>query len=389
MINIEDKEKCCVCSSCANICPYNCISLISDKEGFLYPYVDKDKCIECGMCEKACPILYKSNIVRENVAYISFANENNIRTNSSSGGIFPVIAEFILDNKGIVFGAAFDLNFEVHHIGIYDKKDLSKLMGSKYVQSDMGTIYKEARDELLCGRKVLFSGTPCQIAGLKKFLKKEYENLFTIDLLCHGVPSPKLWEKYLRDQEELYGASIENISMRKKTLGWRLFSMNIQFDNGDIYSKNLKEDRFMRLFLNNICLRPSCYNCEFKDVNRNSDITLGDCWGIEKYMPYMDDDMGTSVIITHSKKGQEILRQISGRITIQEAILDKAVRPDSDSRKSVNRHVNISEFYKKLNDGESTIQLIELIKPSLYEMLVNKLKKLIKKINGKLKDIGR
>lgn len=190
---------------------------------------------------------------------------------------------------GVVFGAAFDDDFLVHHIAIESIEDLKLLQGSKYLQSKIQNKYKEAQDFLNKGRKVLFSGTACQIAGLKSFLRKEYDNLFAIDVLCHGVPSQKAWQKYLEDKEKKYDSSLNKIEFRNKATGWKEYSVKIAFSNSKTYTEIFPVDDYMKLFLCNICLRPSCYDCKFKSLNRPSDITLGDCWGVESYMPDMDD----------------------------------------------------------------------------------------------------
>lgn len=377
MIQIKEKKNCCGCAACANICPKNCILMQEDSEGFLYPNVQENKCVQCGACEKVCPVLNKKNKVETNKAYVSYASQNEVRLNSSSGGIFPLLAEIILDNNGIVFGAAFDENYEVHQIEINSKADLFKLCGSKYMQSRIEYTYYDVKKYLLDNKKVLYSGTACQIAGLKQYLDHNYKKLFTIDVLCHGVPSPKVWRRYLTEQQNEYGDLASSIYFRNKKYGWNAYSINIQFKNKKEYNCLFHEDRFMRLFLSNICLRPSCYNCKFKDINRISDITLGDCWGIKTYMPEMDDNRGTSVVITHSLKGEELLDKIKEKLVIKEAVLDIVLPPNADSRKSVMEHPSRKKFFEEFNRGTSTKQLISLLKLNLVKRMKNKLKKFL------------
>lgn len=380
MIDILDKKKCCGCSACVSICPKQCISMKIDEEGFAYPKVNKDICVECGLCKKTCPVIRDEYTKDVNVkAYVSYTNDYETRIKSSSGGLFSMFAEEILNENGIVFGAAFDDKFLVYHIAITDIKDLKLFQGSKYLQSNIGDSYKKAKDFLDKGRKVLFSGTACQIAALKAFLGKEYGNLFTIDVLCHGVPSPKVWQRYVKEKESEYKSLAKNIEFRNKTEGWKKFSIKIDFKDSKSYRENLNIDDYMKLFLRNICLRPSCHDCKFKSLNRPSDITLGDCWGIEKYMPDMDDDKGTSVVLVHSESGQEMLNSLKDKISLKEAEVDRALSPNADSRKSVKPHPNREKFFNKLNKGDSISKLVKLTEPSFKKRIIKKVKRIIRK----------
>lgn len=288
----------------------------------------------------------------------------------------------ILDQKGWVFGAAFDENMLVSHIGINDISELRKLQGSKYLQSRTERCYFEAEKALKSGKQVLYTGTACEIAGLKKYLRKDYPNLFTVDILCHGVPSPKVWQRYLKDQEKLYNGKIRKVSLRQKSMGWKAFSTELIFDNKKKYEEVFTKDAYMQLFLKNICLRPSCYDCKFKSLDRDSDLTIGDCWGIEKYMPDMDDDRGTSVILVHSEQGKEMLRECEASLVLREAEVNRALPPSADSRKSVSLHQNRCKLFKKLNRGKSTQQLLRLTEESILTKVRRKVKR---KIKGLLK----
>lgn len=293
MIQINDKKDCCGCGACMLSCPSECISLKEDKEGFLYPHVNAELCINCGACERSCPVLnceLSEGVLPD--AYVAYADDDVLRENSSSGGMFSLFAENILNSGGVVFGAAFDSDFTVHHIVVESVDELSKLRGSKYLQSRTENAFKEAEDYLKSGRKVLYTGTACQIAGLKRYLKRDYTNLYTVDVLCHGVPSPKVWKKYLEEQEKTHGAAVRRTFFRNKKYGWKTYAVSLDFSNETVYERIFKEDSFMKLFLGNICLRPSCHDCKFKGLSRPSDITIGDCWGIEKIMSDMDDDKG-------------------------------------------------------------------------------------------------
>ena len=253
MIEITDKENCCGCHACYNICPRKAISMIEDKKGFKYPVIDKEKCIECNLCKNVCPILTKKTEKRKNKAWIMYNKNKKERINSSSGGIFILLAKEILLKKGVVFGACFDEFYNVHHSYIDNINDINKLQGSKYVQSNIDDSYNLVKNFLEEGKLVLFTGTSCQIEGLYSFLRKKYNNLYTQDIICHGVPSPKVWQKYLEYQKEKYGEQIKDISFRNKDNGWSLFQTKISFQTKK-YIKDFKNDLYMNAFLYDICL---------------------------------------------------------------------------------------------------------------------------------------
>lgn len=380
MIKISDKSNCCGCSACVQICPKKCIKIIQDIEGFEYPSIDIAKCINCGLCEEICPVQNSKNEGNKILkAYVAYSKEEDIRLQSSSGGMFTLLAEEILNRNGVIFGAAFDEEFLVHHMSIDNKEDLSNLRGSKYLQSRIENTYFEAKQFLNAGRFVLYVGTACQIAGLKEYLRKNYEKLYTIDVLCHGVPSPKVWETYLRYQEKQHKASVKSIFFRDKVNGWKTFSMQVLFRNSEKYEKIFQNDYFMQLFLRNICLRPSCYDCKFKNLNRPADITIGDCWGIQNYIPSMDDDKGTSVVLIHSQNGQKLFDTLKNQIVYHEAEVDKALPPTADSRKSVVMHPKRDKFFKKLEKGIDFEQLVKLIEPSGLTKVKRRIKSYLKK----------
>lgn len=386
MIEINKKSECCGCGACVQSCPKKCINICEDFEGFLYPKVSKQFCIECGLCEAACPVVNDKNSNSGFLkTYVAFAKDLDIRMNSSSGGLFSILANNILNSGGMVFGAAFNREMMACHIGISDKNELNKLQGSKYVQSYTGNCYHDAKKALDSGKYVLFSGTACQISGLKRYLKIDYEKLITVDILCHGVPSPKVWRKYLNEQENLYDAKASNVNFRKKSHGWKAFSIYISFDNGTHYEQIYTDDRYMTFFLRNLSLRPSCYKCHFKDLDRESDITIGDCWGIEKYMPQMDDDNGTSVVLIHSDKGLAFFKHISEELELCMAETERALPQTSDSRKSVAMHYNRDRFFKALNKGKSTTYLLKYTEDTLDRKLKSMIKKFFDQLKYKIK----
>lgn len=344
----QKKKYCCGCGACKNICPTKAIIMKSDNEGFQYPIINQSKCIDCGKCKQVCPIINSRSRTDEVVESLACYTKRDIRLDSSSGGLFTLFAEVILLKNGLVYGASFDENWSVHHIGIDKNEQLSLLRGSKYLQSRTENTFSEVRSKLEEGRMVLYTGTACQISGLKLFLEKEYDNLFLIDVLCHGVPSPLVWESFLNNLKDEYKSSIKNINFRNKDNGWKKYSVNIVFENNKKYQSSYLEDDYMKLFLSEICLRPSCYECKFKKLDRDSDITIGDCWGIEKYLPEMDDDMGTSAMFIHTNKGFQLFEMIQDSLVYKKCEKDRLVPPNADSRRSVIPHINRQKFFKSI-----------------------------------------
>lgn len=348
MINlkIKDKKNCTGCYACFNICPVNCISMESDEEGFEYPRIETNKCIKCGKCVDICPILNSIDVDNNPVAYACINEDESIRLESSSGGIFSLIAEKVIKNDGLVFGAEFNKNFEVEHNFVESENGLGKFRGSKYVQSKIGDTYKKAEKFLLSGRLVLFTGTPCQIAGLKSYLGHSYDNLLCLDIICHGVPSPEVWKKYIEYREEKAGSKTQRIAFRRKDEGWKRFSVSFLFKNDTEYRKTLDKDLYMRAFLKNVCLRPSCYDCKFKTIHRQSDITLADFWGIGNLFPEMDDDKGTSLILVNSNAGKILFEQIKEKTLFKKVDVNKAILYNSSAVRSVKYNPNREKFLR-------------------------------------------
>lgn len=383
MLKLKRKQDCCGCSACAQVCPQNCISMTADEEGFLYPKIDEQRCIRCRKCEAACPIFNKqASQSPAPDAYAAYANDSGLRRVSSSGGIFSLLARWVLRQNGVVFGAAFAEDHSVHHIMIDCETDLPLLQGSKYVQSRIENTYVEAKQQLELGKIVLFSGVACQIAGLRAFLKKDWDKLYTVDVLCHGVPSPKVWQQYLTSQKQIYGSEISRISFRNKAEGWKQFSMELVFRNGETYRQTLHTDPYMRYFLSDICLRPSCYSCQFKELPHPSDLTLGDAWGIEGWMPEMDDDQGTSLVFVNTPAGQVCWDAIQDSLRMQSGEADVMLPPSSDSRHSVIEHINRSRFMKAVNNNESPEQLQKLLHRSFFLRVLSFTRRKLKKLLG-------
>ena len=321
-------DRCTGCEACANRCPKDCISMVEDAEGFLFPKIDSGKCIGCELCEKACPVLNPIPINKTEGDVKVFAlvhKDEEIRSKSSSGGAFSAIAEYVLEQGGVVFGAAFDEKFDVCHICVDRAEDLYRLRGSKYVQSRIGDTYQQAKEHLQQGRLVFFTGTACQTSGLLGYLGRDYENLITQDLICHGVPSPLAWRKYIQLRQRRVKSTVEYIFFREKKYGWHNWHVHFRFRNSESSRQNQREDMMVSAFLTGSCSRKSCYDCPFKQKYRLADITLADYWGIEKIAPELDDDKGISSIYINSPKAQKLLDAVSDRVLLKEMDLDTAV----------------------------------------------------------------
>lgn len=318
MINITDKAKCVGCNACMQRCPKECITMETDSAGFKYPVVNHDLCIDCHLCERVCPVLNQSDARYDFNILAAVNQDNNIRATSSSGGIFYPLAAAVIADGGVVFGARFDDSWNVIHDYTETTDGLRALMGSKYVQSDIGDTYGQAEKFLQAGRRVLFSGTPCQIAGLRLFLRKDYSGqLLTVDILCHGVPSPLVYRRYLGYLTEEHGGikAIESVSFRDKHMGWEQFGFSLTTADGHRYFAQNNVDTYTRGFLKNIYLRPSCHKCPVKSGKSMSDITLGDYWKSRLTQPEVYDRDGVSLIFVNTPQGEAAVRSLNLKVT--------------------------------------------------------------------------
>ena len=359
--------KCSSCGACANVCARGAITMQLDKEGFYRPIIDESICSKCGACERACPWLKNVSNPNENTespkTIAAYAKDEPVRLESSSGGIFSVLAEHVLDDGGVVAGVAQVAPTRFEHIFIENKADLSKLRGSKYVQANPGMIYKQVRALLIGGRKVLFSGTPCQVAALYSVLgQKKFDNLWTVDIVCHGTPSLSVFEKYIREQERIFAAPLFLSYFRDKCEGWRSFSLKSihRSESGEeiVCSKNLKKDLFLRLFLQNICLNKSCVDCHYAKLPRIADITLGDYWNVAEVHPEMDDDKGTSVVLLNTNHGEELFAKVSENIKQCNSALENAIAGNPCIIRSSKENFRRIEFFADL-DRLSMDDLVE------------------------------
>ena len=403
MIHIVNKQACCGCSACVQRCPKHCISLREDSEGFLYPQVDTESCIDCGLCEKVCPMLHHSEEGQKPIAVYAAKNKDEeIRRTSSSGGVFTALAEEIIRKGGVVFGACFNTDWEVVHDYAETVEGLSRFRGSKYVQSRIGETYRQVETFLKSGREVLFSGTPCQIAGLRMFLKKEYENLLTVDVICHGVPSPRVWREYLKEETARQREKntvlprpihekdvlVEGISFRDKTLGWKKYSFALALSttngSGEKFSfcsrMPLNENIFLKGFLADLYLRPSCYACPFKCGKSGSDVTLGDFWGLQEVMQELDDDQGLTALLVNNERGKVWLDKTN--VTLIPTEYDKVLRSNPALEHSVALRKNRESFYAH---SEMSFQdrVLKYARPSLQERMKGRIRKSISSLLSK------
>lgn len=350
MIRITDKSKCCGCNACVQKCPKQCITMNEDEEGFLYPHVNQDVCIDCGMCEKVCNVI---NQTSPKVPYKVFAAQNRNFSkckNSSSGGAFISIAEKIIRDGGVVFGAKFNSIWEVEHSYVETTDALTYLMRSKYVQSRIGDTYIEAERFLKQGRIVLFTGTPCQIAGLKLYLRKEYTNLYTVDVICHGVPSPGVWREYLNElnnQQDLVDINFRD----KDGYSWKKYGVTFIYEKTKI-SSLAKDNLFFKGFLQNILLRPSCYDCPAKSSKSNSDITLGDFWGVENVINTVFNRDGVSMIIVNTKHGLNLID--SEDLVLEETSVEESLKQNASYSKSTSKPTNRESFFDTFSSKKQT-----------------------------------
>ncbi len=379
MLEIISKNKCTGCTACMNICPKGAISFKEEKDGFKYPIIDQDKCIDCGLCKRTCPVLNTKENESINKCYVGYNKDSNERLNASSGSIFSLIANYVLDNNGIVVGAAFDENNHLNHIAIESKELLGPLRKSKYLQSDLNNIFTYIKEQIKT-KKVLFVGTPCQVAGIKSFIKNN-DNLITIDLFCHGVPSPKLFEKYVKELESINNEKLIDYDFRDNSTGWDSYSNKATFKNKEIITNRTKNE-YMKLFLSDIALRESCYNCNFKLGNKYSDITLGDFWGIKNHYPEMYNKEGVSAIIINTDIGINIFNSIKDNLEYKDCDLDKILSGNPSLKVSSKRPVEKDEFFKEL-DNTSISDLTNKYqkKVSLIRKVKNKIKSIINHTN--------
>lgn len=355
MIDIKQKSQCMGCAACSQICPKNCITMKADNEGFLYPIVNTETCINCGACDRVCPVSNTKFFPKDGFpsAWLVYDKDVESRKRSAAGGGFSAIArEFILKYGGVVFGAAYDDKYYVHHCSVECVADLTKLQKSKYIQSDVKGTFLEVREYLNNNRYVLYSGTPCQIYGLKRFLGTiaDSSHLYCIDLSCHGVPSPKVFQEYLKSLETRENSKLASFTMRGKEFKKNAYAQGfyIQFDNGTVQFNSHLQDMFGRCFWGEIASRPSCYECHFKTIWRAADITLGDCWFFNCYVPKEQDAYGVTLVLAHSEKGKKMIEG-SKCLAKYSVPADELIKANGGMLyRSAIPHKKRTEFFEKL-----------------------------------------
>jgi acetyltransferase-like isoleucine patch superfamily enzyme/coenzyme F420-reducing hydrogenase beta subunit len=357
MINIADKSQCCGCNACGDICTHKAITFKVDIEGFWYPEVDKNKCTDCGLCEKACPIIHINELKKNDYeipphTIAAIHKKMNIRWDSTSGGAFSALAEGILEQNGYVSGAIYNKDFSVRNYVTNKIEDLEKLRSSKYLQSDASGLYAEIKSLLQKGEKVLACGTPCQMAALRSFLRKDYVNLIIVDFICRGVNSPKVYRKYLDSLERKFGGKVVYVKAKNKELGWRNLTRKVIFDNGKAYYGVRMDDDFRRGYHTNVFCRPSCYTCQFKGFPRIADITIADYWGIEKVDKNLDNNIGTSMILLNSQKGIQYFTAVKDKLEWKETAFESILGGNIALRKPIEpAKINRAEFFNDLDKG--------------------------------------
>lgn len=374
MMEICKRQDCCGCGVCVEICPKKCITMKQDEEGFYYPSIDAHKCIECKLCQTVCPGNSGMKATEYTDAYAVLNVSEEVRGNSSSGGAFYSLALKVLEVGGVVFGAAFTEGCEeVIHICIENVDELDKIMGSKYVQTTpTNNLYQSVRNELRNDKIVLFSGTPCQVVACKRFLKNEkISKLITVDLICHGVPSPGVWKKYLKET----ASNVSSVFFRDKTAGWRKFSLRIDTKDGTFLQKE-NQNVYMKGFLNDLYSRTCCYNCKFKGLNRESDITLGDFWQVGNMFPDLDDDMGTSIVFIHSEKGNALLQSIIANSNIKFCKVKASAVADGNPM--IHESIRLSKkrgmFFTNWREVSIEDNVMLCLRKNIYERIVGKIK---------------
>ena len=401
-IQVQTPSSCCGCSACKQRCPKQCISMQRDSEGFLYPNVSEQECIDCGLCLKVCPNLNRFDETEPFKVLAAQSKSDALLKVSSSGGMFTEIATKVIEADGVVFGARFDADWQVVMDYIETIEGLSVFRGSKYVQCKPRNSYKDAEHFLKEGRYVLYTGSSCQIAGLKRFLRKEYDNLLCMDYLCHGAPSPRVWEKYLKEvantaDKAVGGKStvslslntmltIEDVKFRDKSNGWKKFRFVLHLaeasadgKESSVLSSVFAENIYMKGFLSDMTLRPSCYQCFARNGHSGADITIGDHWAITDICPEFDaEEKGTSLVLVNTEKGELMMKSLDVR-TI-ETDYEKSKQWNGAFYPTTEEHLHRKRFFRKLQYRDDVSRLIEEeLGITIWDKIMKRVNKIVRK----------
>lgn len=385
MITLKQKSDCCGCGACQSICTHKCIQLKQDNEGFLYPDTNLPTCTNCNQCNNVCPIINITSPNTPQKSYVAINNNAIIRDHSSSGGIFYTLASYIISQNGVVFGAKFTKDFTLIHDECTTIESLVCLVGAKYVQSYLGESFIKVEQYLKVGKLVLFSGVGCQIAALKNFLKKEYSNLLTIDVLCHGVGSPSVWKTFINNWLYYEKDSLKSINFRDKSIGWEEYRLRLEYLHQNVYL-NSYDNTYITGYFANLFLRPSCYHCVFKPYKSNSDITLADAWGINKLLDrkFCIDNKGTSLIIVNTKKGDQAIQSISANISYEKINLSAMIHYNPSLKYPSKENKRRNEFFYRFNNGEDFEFIIrDMTKLSILQRLEQRMTPFLKRMGIK------
>lgn len=392
-ISIEDKTNCCGCRACAEACPEKCIKMVNDNEGFAYPEVNADACVECGKCVKVCPVLnhFELNDKIEQAVYGATHFDKNIIETSSSGGAFSAITDAFCQQDFAVFGVAFDSNLKVVHDYALTLKDTEKFKKSKYVESDTNGCFSKAEDFLKKGKNVLFTGTPCQIAALRLFLKKDYDKLLCVDLICHGVPSQSTFDKHIAEKEKEYNKKIIDVKFRNKVnpagkSDYR--NIKIFFESGKPVFEDISKNHYLKGFHNRLFYRPSCSKCAYANPDRPGDITIADCWGIQKLYPELNPKTGISMIVFNSEKGRKYLENIQKAMKCIPLSLEFAKKSNAQFSVPATNNPKRAKFFKLVREKNFSQAVYKCLPPRpmvlrvasrlLPSLLKNTLRKVLK-----------
>ena len=349
---IASIESCTGCSACMAVCPKNAIAMHPDSEGFMRPKVDNALCIGCHLCEKTCPVLHPGNPDEHPACYAALTKDDALRMKSSSGGIFSELAKSILASGGVVFGCVLEKpELVAIHKGVDAEEGLAELRGSKYVQSDVRNTFREAKIALDAGRQVLYSGTPCQIAGLNAFLRKPYEKLLTVEVLCHGAPSPAVFEEYKKRLVRKFRKTPVSIVFRNKYYSWRRCSLVSAFADTSENREDLYSNPYIRAFLLDFTLRPSCYQCAARAAKSGADITIGDFWGIEDVCPELDDNRGISAVMIHTNRGHNVWNKCRPNLICKTVTDGAIIRSNPAYVRSVELKPGRQDFMRRYHQG--------------------------------------